>query len=369
MSEGARGRGRLVLMLGPSMNYPGGMTAVIRSYRAAAVFERWPVRYISTYAGRRLVAKLAPWAGAVTRVFVRLARRRVALIHVHSTVHGSFWRKSVLCALAFAFRVPYVVHLHTSRLEEFERGCHSLARRWLRFILREAARVVVLTSHWGGEVRRIEPAARISIVGNPVSVPAALPAMRTRPARTVLFLNWLLKEKGVLDLVAAIPAVLRAVPDASFVVAGRGIAGSATPESIGSLASRLGVERALRLPGWVDGDDAKGPLLRAADLFVLPSYAEALPVSVLEAMAHGVPVLATRVGGIPDVIAHGVNGFLVDAGEPEALAQAIVALLTDAALRARLREAAYRDVRRRYSVQTVLGELEALYRSLGVELG
>lgn len=358
---------RLVLMLGPSMNYPGGMTEVVRSYRAAAVFERWPVRYIATYAGREFAARLRPWLAALTSVFVRLARRRVAVVHVHSAAYGSFWRKSTLCALALVFRVPYVVHLHDGRLGEFRHGCNGLARAWLRLILRKAARVVVLTPRWDAEVRSIEPAARTCIIGNPVEIPATLPPMRRGPARTVLFIAWLQKEKGVLDLVKAMPAVLRAVPQASFVIAGRGITGGETASSIRALARPLGVERALRFPGWVEGG-AKGALLRAADVFVLPSYSEALPIGLLEAMAHGVPVLATRVGGIPDVIAHGANGLLVEPGEPEALGQAIVTLLADDALRGRLREAAYRDVRRRYSMHAVLGELEALYRSLGVEL-
>ena len=353
---------RLILMLGPSMHYPGGMSEVVRSYRAAAVFERWPVRYISTYAGRRLSARVGPWLGALAGVFLGLARRRVALVHVHSTDHGSFWRKSALCALALLFGVPYVVHLHTSRLEEFRRGCNPLGRAWMHFILRKAARVVVLTRHWRDEVQSIEPAARVSIIGNPVAVPAALPPLQRSPPRTVLFMAWLHREKGVLDLVKAMPSVLRAVPETTFVIAGRG---RETPESILALARHRGVERSLRLPGWVEGH-AKGALLRDADLFVLPSYHEALPVAVLEAMAHGVPVVATRVGGIPDVIAHGANGLLVEPGNPQALARAMVALLNDRALRARLREAAYRDVARRYGIDAVLAQLEALYRELGM---
>ncbi len=358
---------RLVLMLGPSMNYPGGMTEVVRSYRAAAVFERWPVRYIATYAGRKFAAKLRPWLAALVSVFIRLARRRVAVVHVHSAAYGSFWRKSALCALALVFKVPYVVHLHDGRLAQFSRRCNGLACAWLRLILRKAARVVVLTSRMDEEVHSIEPAAHTCIIGNPVAVPCALAPLRRAPARRVLFIAWLHKEKGVLDLVMAMPHVLRAVPDATCVIAGRGTAGGETADSIRALARRLGVEAALRFPGWVDGD-AKEALLREADVFVLPSYFEALPIGLLEAMAHGVPVLATRVGGIPDVIAHGANGLLVEAGEPERLGSALVALLTDHALRARLREAAYGEVRRRYSLQAVLGELKALYRSLGVEL-
>lgn len=357
---------RDVLMLGASMSYPGGMTEVIRSYRAAGVFDAWPVRYISTYAGRNFAAKLRPWLAAIGALLLRLARRRVALVHVHSAVYGSFWRKSALCALALAFGVPYVIHLHDGRLAEFRLGAGALTRAWLRFMLRHAARVVVLTRHWHDLVREIEPAARISIIGNPVPV-AARPQPLRRPARTVLFIAWLQKEKGVLDLLAAMPRVLSAVPQARFVVAGRGIAGSETPASLRALAAQLGVDGALQLPGWVDAR-GKQELMRSADLYVLPSYIEALPVALLEAMAAGVPVVATRVGGIPDVVEHGVHGLLVEPGDPEALARAIIALLTDDALRERLQLTAHRHVEARYSTRAVLAELETLYRELGVRL-
>lgn len=361
MSGGAR----LILMLGPSLDYPGGMTEVVRSYRAAGLFERWPVRYISTYSGRAFADKLRPWLAALASVFLGLARRRVALVHVHSALYGSFWRKSTLCALALVFRVPYVVHLHDGRLVDFRRGCNAFTCAWLRFVLRKAARVVVLTAHWRDEVQAIEPAARICIIGNPVPVPAALAPLGAFPARKVLFMAWLQKEKGVLDLVQAMPEVLRSVPEASFVIAGRGIAGSETPESIERLAHRLGVAHALRFAGWVNGEQ-KNRLLRQCDLFALPSYCEGLPVALLEAMAWGVPVVATQVGGIPDVIKDRVNGLLVDPGQPAALARAIVDLLADDALRRQVREAAHRDVARRYRLEAVIFQLETLYRELGV---
>jgi glycosyltransferase involved in cell wall biosynthesis len=352
---------RFILMLGPSMNYPGGMTEVVRSYSAAGVFDLWPLRYVSTYAGREFSGKFRPWALALGTVLLRLAQRRVVLVHVHSAAYGSFWRKSALCALAFAFRVPYIVHLHDGRLAGFYRqGCNRLAKAWLRAVLRKAARVVVLSPYWGEVVRNIEPAARTIVIGNPVRVPAVVPPLE-RPAHQVLFLGWLQQDKGVLDLVRAMPLVLRSVPDATFVLAGSGDA-----DSVARLARSSGVEHALRLPGWVNGAD-KEELLRRADVFVLPSYYEGLPLGLLEAMACGVPAIATRVGGIPDVIEDRVNGLLVEPGEPQALARALVAMLTDEALRRRLREAA-RNTVQRHSAGCVIAQLQALYRELGVDL-
>ncbi len=352
----------VILMLGPSMAYPGGMTEVVRAYAAQGIFEAWPVSYVSTYNGRGIFIQLRSWLPALCRVLLLLVQRRVALVHVHSAAYGSFWRKAALCALASAFRVPYLFHLHDGRFPVFyQRGCNGFAKSWVRAVLRKAARVVVLTQRWRDEVRNIEPTARIAIIGNPVAVSILVRPLR-RPAREVLFLGWLHQDKGVLDLMRAIPIILRSVPEATFVLAGTG-----DMDSMMTLARSLGVERAIRWPGWVDGAE-KDNLLREADVFVLPSYYEGLPVGVLEAMACGVPVVATSVGGIPDVIEDRVNGLLVDPGEPEVLARAIVTILTDDALRARLREAAHRDVRKWFSTETVIGDLESLYRELGIRV-
>jgi glycosyltransferase involved in cell wall biosynthesis len=352
---------RAVVMFGPSLTYPGGMTEVVRRYAAQGFFEAWPVRYVSTYTGRGIFTQLRSWLPALCTLLLLLVQRRVALVHVHSAAYGSFWRKAALCALASAFRVPYLFHLHDGRFPAFyERGCNGFTKSCVRAVLRKAARVVVLTRRWCEEVRNIEPAAKVVIIGNPVAVSTFVPSQR--PARSVLFLGWLHRDKGVLDLLHAMPEVLRSVPDATFVLAGSG-----DVDTVMSLARSLGVEQAVRLPGWVDGAE-KSNLLREADVFVLPSYYEGLPLGVLEAMACGVPVVATAVGGIPDVIDDRTNGLLVDPGEPEGLARAIVAMLTDDALRARLRSAAHRDVRKRFSPENVIADLESLYRELGIEV-
>jgi len=367
---------RIVLMVGPSMALRGGMTEVVRLYAAKGIFETWPARYIETYHGsapqgsfwrkpgiRGSLSQLRTWLPALWRVFALLVQRRVALVHVHSAQRGSFWRKSGICALASLFRVPYVFHLHSGKFHDFyARECGYFAQAWVRNILRNATRIIVLSRHGQDEVHKIEPGARVTIIRNPMNVPDRIPPLR-RPGRTVLFLNWLDEEKGIYDLVRAIPEILRAVPEADFILAGAG-----EIDSIRHLMSSLNIESAVELPGWVEGSE-KDDLLRAADVFVLPSYYEGMPMGVLESMACGIPVVATSVGGVPDVIEDHINGLLVEPRQPEALARAIITVLTDDALRSRLREAAHDDVRRRYSPASVIEDLGMLYRELGFDIG
>jgi glycosyltransferase involved in cell wall biosynthesis len=355
-------------MVGTGLQAHGGITAVIRAYMDVGLFEQWGVRYISTYEGKDTLTQIRTMASALWRIFWLLAARRIDVVHVHSASRGSFWRKSLVASLAGLFRVPYVFHIHSGEFPDFyAQRCGKAAQAWVRRVLHRAARVVVVAPLWRAAVLRIAPQARVAVVGNAVHVPP-LPPLSAAPSRSapgapsVLFMGRLHEHKGIFDLVRAMPAVLAVLPKARFVFAGDGdVAG------LRALAAELGVEHAVQLPGWVDGA-AKRRLLAEAELFVLPTYFEALSVALLEAMACGVPIVSTPVGGIPDFIGDGVEGLLVPPGPGTALADAILAVLQDPALRSRLREQAHARVGRDYSYAAVLAQLRAVYAELGVQL-
>ena len=189
-----------------------------------------------------------------------------------------------------------------------------------------------------------------------------LPPCREDGSR-VLFLGRLREKKGVYDLVRAIPDVRKRIPDARFILAGDGDAAS-----VRALAASLGVEHAIELPGWIDGEQ-KDTALRQADILALPSHFEGLPVCVLEAMASGAAVVATNVGGIPDAIESGISGLIITPGDVEGLGNALIALLTDPQMRKRMRDAAFERVKEKFSVQSILRQLDQCLSSISTSVG
>jgi N-acetyl-alpha-D-glucosaminyl L-malate synthase BshA len=158
--------------------------------------------------------------------------------------------------------------------------------------------------------------------------------------------------KRVLDVVRAFAQIRRALP-AVLVFVGDG------PErpAAEALAEELGLLPDVRFLGKVD---AVADLLRCADLFLLPSASESFGLAALEALACGVPVVATDVGGLPDVVQDGVTGALVPVGDTEALAGRSVALLSDPARLATTRAACVRSAAR-YSADLIVPRYEELY--------
>lgn len=350
-------------MIGISLNWTGGMTSVVRTYRDAGFFDKWNVKYLSSYERPGLARQPLVMARALT-VFLRmLILRQVELVHVHSASRGSFWRKSVFCAVARVFDVPYIFHVHSGEFPIFVRDeCGPLARRWVRHTLRGARTVVTLTSSWRNALAQLAPGATVVVLGNPVITPERI-GMRRKNASHVLFLGRLHQKKGVFDLVEAIPKVLERLPEAKFTLAGDG-----DLDKVARQAEALGVRHALNLPGWVDGS-AKDALLASADLLVLPSYYEGLPVCILEAMAAGVPVLSSAIGGIPDVLENGACGVLIAPGNVEALAAALIDSLLDTDASESRRERAFIRAKECFSTPKILGALDNLYHAARLDSG
>ena len=173
-------------------------------------------------------------------------------------------------------------------------------------------------------------------------------------------------EKGHQFLLDAMPIILRGAPDTWLAIVGEG----SSLAALRAQASSLGVAERVVFTGRREDVSALTADLTVA---VLPSVREAQGISILEAMARRVPVVASAVGGIPEVVTSGVDGLLVPPADPAALAEAVLRLLRDEALRRRIGEAGYATVRDRFSIDAQVRRIEAVYNEeltrAGVLLG
>lgn len=180
---------------------------------------------------------------------------------------------------------------------------------------------------------------------------------KTRSCQLVMTAGRLSTDKGIHVLLDAVPAVLARAPDARFVICGDG-------DQRGRLKQQV---RDLGIVGFVVFAGFRNDLdqwMPNADLFVLPSFTEGLPNVLLEAHAGGVPVVATAVGGTPELVADGHTGWLVPPGDPKAMADRIVQLLADEDLRSRMGQAARKRVRRHFSFEIQAQEYRDLFDEL-----
>jgi len=228
-------------------------------------------------------------------------------------------------------------------------------------ILKRAARVVVIGTFWRDFAVRtlgLDP-AHVALIHN--GAPQAPWRERAASAAPrLLMLGELGPRKGTPELLAALAA-----PELKSRAWSAVLAGNGPVEKYRAEAAALGLGGRAALPGWQSAEQVRA-LLEAADVFVLPSRQEGLPIAILEAMAVGAAVISTPVGAIPDAIVAGETGLLVPPGDGAALAQAIARLVDDPALRARLAAGARRRFEAMFTIDRTADAVAALYRELGV---
>lgn len=362
----AGGRRRMVLMLaGGGVAHTSGGVGTLLLYLADAWADRPdapPVRVVDTRGQGGAAAGAAAFVRAVF-VLLRLGLSgRLLLAHVHMATRGSAVRKCLLCAAANLIGVPTIVHQHGADFQDFFRRQPAPFRWAIRGALNRSRRVVVLGEAWREFVVRevgVRP-EKVVVSANGVARPASPPAAPRPggPAR-ILFLGRIGERKGVPELLDALARPR--LRERAWVAT---VAGDGEVERFRREADRLGLADRVEVPGWLDRD-ATAAALREADMLALPSHHEAMPIAVLEALAHRVAVVTTPVGAVPEFLADGVNALLVPPGDPDALADALVRLLADEGERARLAAAGHGVFLDRFEIGAVADGILALYREVG----
>jgi glycosyltransferase involved in cell wall biosynthesis len=357
-----RPRAVRVAHVGPDIQGRGGIPAVLRDLLASPLAKRYDLEFISTYGSatygevdrRRRATR---FARGLLRLAAWCAAPGPRLVHVHAATRGSWYRKSLCVAVAHALRRPVILHLHagSSDVAAFCERIGPVRRRLFSRAFRAADRVVSVSAASAHEVERHLGVTGIAILPNAPPVVSGEASSRidgTGRGVSVVYLGGFANPaKGGAVLVEALPAILDAVPGVSVSLAGLG-----PPPALDGLGPHV------HWLGWLQPAHAADALARA-DIVVLPSVSEGLPVALLEAMAHGAAIVATRVGGVPEVITDDVEGVLVPLGDPTALARSIGELATDPVRRRRLAVASRaRAVRLRRD--EVYEPLEKLYREL-----
>jgi glycosyltransferase involved in cell wall biosynthesis len=333
------------------------MSAVAQCYLKWWDASRYELRFVSTWASdrRSVAARLRLAIAAWLKCCMLLATWRPHLVHIHFTYRGSFYRKAVVLALARAFGIRRIVlHCHSHGFPAFYEGRGRFGKAVIRRVLLSADLLIVIAEPWEKYFRTLCPRISLLVLHNPVECPVMIPGADERKS-VLLTLGVLGKRKGTYDILRAVPQVVEVYPSAEFWLGGDG-----ETEQVSALIADSPWGRHVRLLGWVQGTE-KHTCLRTASVFLLPSYSEGLPVAVLEAMAYGLPVITTPVGGIPDAVIDEETGVLVQPGDVPALVEACLQLLGDLPRRTRLGTAARRHAVEHFAVESILGRLYRAY--------
>lgn len=319
-----------ILTVGPDLRVRGGVSAVQRLLLQALPSDITATHVGTMTEGGRWQKLLSFLRGLVAAH--RQLRRGVDVVHIHFASGASSRRKMMIARLAALHGVPVILHCHGGGYRRYWARISSFERGLIRRMLERAQHIVVLGADWRDFYASIgAPRERIEILPNPVAVPKRVPERMHSGRVRLVHLASLSRDKGSFDLLEALNRLPQQIKDQVHLVA----AGTGAVAELRTAALRLGLQEIVEVRNWIEADE-RDRLLASSDVFVLPSYYEGLPMSLLEAMAWGLATICTPIGSIPEYIEDGVNGLLVRPGAVEELAEKIERLVQDGNLRAQL---------------------------------
>lgn len=358
-----------VLQLGPLPPLMGGMATVADNLRHSRLAESCHLTAINngktTPEGRSLLVGIGAQLSLLARIVTVIFRQRTQIVHIHTCAMFSFWRDIIHAVVLRLLGARVVWHIHDGSFIPFLANQPPVRGAIVRFALRRGSAVIVLSNVSLEGVRPLAKKVRWRVVSNGVPLPALTtrsPSDRMR----ILFLGNLTRRKGAFDLVDAVAACRAQGVECEVRLAGGEVLPGQRDELLEYIRDQA-CDGLVTLLGSVTGP-AKDEALASADALALPSYAEGLPMAILEGMAHALPVLATRIGAIPDVVTDGKQGFLFDAGDVESLTEGMACLATDPTLRVQMGKAARETVEDSYSIDVMAEQITDLYRdALGLK--
>jgi glycosyltransferase involved in cell wall biosynthesis len=352
-----------ILLVGKGPPDRGGISASLQSMLESGLAERHDLSLLNLArtgiprTGRFTWANLTRTISDAWAVWHAAAGQDVVDIHSALAPGVTMARAGFLALIARARGAKVVVHAHSGKVERWLSS--PVRRAWAAMMLAPVHRVVAVSEVSRKALARTVGAGRVTLVDNGVAVNAFPRADPVHDPPVLLYAGVLSPRKGLIDLVEASRSLTARGVRHEVVMAG----GSADEGPDAEAAVREAAGPDIRLMGPVP-HEAMPDLYAGADVFCLPSWWEAMPLSVLEAMASGLPVVATKVGDVSRAVEDGVTGLLVSPRRPDLLASALGKLLEDPEARRRMGGAGRRRVEERFDFARSADALDRIYQEL-----
>lgn len=346
-----------ILLIGPSLSRRGGVAHHVRTLLNSPLIHDFDLYYFrvgSDYHDNPLKIIIRSFFNPL-RFLVKLWTVKPNMVHFNPSFdHKSLKRELIMIILCKLFGFSSLVQFHGGNLARLMKK--DRLPFYIQLILKWSTHCAVLTEIQKQPLLNFVSENKITVLPNMVDTSQFI-VKNKKTNFIVLFMSRIDIAKGVYDVIEAIPEVLKNYPQARFIFAGEG------PDKarLELLCCTNGLIKQVKFLGYID-DEQKVNFLAQGDIFLFSSHLnEGIPYSLLEAMAAGLPVIATSVGAIPEIIQDGKQGILVPPEQPAKLAEAISKLLKSKRRRGMMKKENRFIVETKYDIKIVCEKFKTLY--------
>lgn len=348
-----------VLIVGDSRKMKGGVSTVIKAMEAHSIWKKWHCYWLQCQVNKSIAWKLMYLCMGLVNAFVRVPFYDI--IHFHTTPGTGMKVVLPIYLYAMLWRKKIVTHLHMGNQIRDHKD-----DKLFRWVMEHSDKVIMLGKIWKDYVdNEMKVKADVDFLYNPVGSLSPNPSSLTTKHSTLppkqkyfLFAAWFDLNKGYDILFEAFAKVIKVYPDWKLVLCGTG-----KVEELMGYLHKNEIEKNVELPGWVEGE-VRERYFKEAYAYCMTSYQEGLPLSVLECLAIGVPVISTPVGCLPEFLEDEKNVLFFDFGNSEKLAEQMMKLIEDAELHKNLSQNGIEVIEQSFTSDRVFEKLNRIYEEL-----
>ncbi|WP_165347066.1 glycosyltransferase family 4 protein [Gottfriedia acidiceleris] len=349
-----------VLIVGPSLKLKGGISSVLNNYNENINLftnKNCDVEILGTINSKNKYKQLLDFMIFLLKFSIKVLGTDI--VHIHTASYGSFTRKSILAMICKKINVPYIIHLHGAEFDLFYAKSSKKKKINIKNYFNNAAKIVVLGEQWKKVVSEFtDNVANITILNNAVPLPKNKKYKTESNSKLVLgFLGEIGVRKGIYDLVNCIDQISI---ERELILQ---IAGNGEIDKLKDHINEKVNSHRFNIIGWINSEEKK-KFLNSIDILVLPSYNEGLPMSILEAMSYGKPIISSSVGSISEAVLEGENGFLIEPGEINQLYKSIFEFIEKPYLKEIMGEKSRNIFYERFSLNNHINQLIGVYKGV-----
>jgi len=302
-----------VLTIGPDYRtLKGGIASVLEVY---SKYDK-EFKFLPTHSSESTIKNILIFPLKYFHIlFFLLIHPNYKLVHIHSASYISFYRKYLFfLTIKYILRRKIIYHIHGSEYQIFVENSNRFVGVMIKHMMEKSDAIICLSIQWKQFFEENFILRSIYILNNIISIPVDIVKNREDKKIRFLLLGRVGKRKGIFDLIDTVYKNR----DYFLGKIELFIGGDGEIDRLKQEIKEYRIEEIVQYVGWVSSTK-KDRLLVNADVYLLPSYNEGLPISILEAMSYKKPIISTDVGGISTIVKNGFNGFLIEAGDKEAL--------------------------------------------------
>ena len=335
----------------------GGIATVVNGYKGSQLEKDYTIIYVESYMDGGKTQKIIKGICGYFHFLKVLLKDNPDIIHIHSSFGASFYRKIFFIYVSSLFKKPVINHIHGSEFGLFYTNASKTKKRFIKRVWNKCSVFIVLSEKWKEIFSDVIPKEKMVVIENYSK--NIKEGDRTQCHNRILFLGSINKMKGCYDIVDVVTKIKEKNTEIKMIIAGTGDIGNIKKASL-----ERNIQNNISFPGWLD-EIERDHYLKMSDIFFLPSYTEGMPMSILEAMGYGLPVVSTNIGGIPDLVKNNENGYLSDPGNTDEMAENILSILNNEKKRIQMGKKSLEIVREKYSLDKHIEKLKAIYNALG----